>query len=125
MLLLPNIFCMRSTLFANLSLIFLQIEGCFHALAQGQGFPISRNGEPYHKSSYNQPMPFPDLHVSFYGHTVPSYQLIIVLWSLYLFFLNPFCSTGSLSLTSRKLLILSAIVLVTNLHIKGRHNIGL
>ena len=49
--------------FANLSLIFIQIRGCCQTLAQVQGFPISRNGEPYNPS-HNQFIPSPDLYVS-------------------------------------------------------------
>ena len=71
---------MRPTLFANLPLTFLQIRGCYQTLTQVQGFPISRSGEPYHKSSFNQSTPFSDLYASSFSHTVSSYQLIIDLW---------------------------------------------
>ena len=60
----------------------------------------SRNREPFHKSSYNQSRPFPDLYVSSYSHTLSSYQLIIDLWSLY-FFPASFSWTGRLSFTSK------------------------
>ena len=44
----------------------------YQTLAQAQGFPISRNGEPCYMLSYNQPKPFPDFSLP----TVTQYGLI-------------------------------------------------
>ena len=101
---------MRSTLFANFPLIFLQIRGCCQTLAQmGNHIVILLIIK----------LPFPDLYISSYSHAVSSHQLIIDLWSLYFFFLHPFCSTGSLSFTSGKFQILSAIgpTVLTNVNL--------
>ena len=60
---------------------FYKFEDVCQTLAQVQGFPIFRNGKPYHMPSYNQPMLFPNLS---YSYTVSPYQLIIDTWSNFL-----------------------------------------
>ena len=63
----------------------IMIQDISDLMKENSRIELMGNEEPYHKPSYNQSMPFPDLYVSSYSNAVSFYQLIIDLWPLYFF----------------------------------------